>query len=326
MKISFLRFIWLALPLALLSGGCQDEVEDSPLYYFTQLNIRLTDAPVSFDEVNIDLQKVVVKGPGGTDTVDLNTNAGIYNLLDYQGGLDTLIANAVISMDDIRQIRLILGDSNTVVVNGETHDLIIPSGIQSGIKINLCLDLTGTAVYDLLLDFDAAESIHQTGNGKYIMQPVIRVMNPDANCGGNGGGGNPGTTDCTLSQGYWQNHSEYGPALYDDTWAQLDNGADTEFFGTGESYLSILQSPSAGGNAYLILARQWIAARLNVLRGASIPDDVLDAWNQGADLLTAYEGSLSIPQGSADRDLALELAALLDDYNNGITGPGPCED
>lgn len=184
MNNRFARFLWLVLPLTMLMGSCQEDVEDSPLYHFTQLNIRLTDAPVAFDEVNIDLQQVVIKGPGGTEVIGLNTNAGVYNLLEYQGGLDTVIADAVVPLDDVRQIRLVLGEDNTVVVNGEEYELKIPSAMQSGIKINLCLGLAATSAYDLLLDFDAGASIHQTGNGKFIMHPVIRVMNDDANCGG----------------------------------------------------------------------------------------------------------------------------------------------
>ena len=35
---------------------------------------------------------------------------------------------------------------------------------------------------------------------------------------------------CTLTQGYWKTHSEYGPAPYDDTWALLPAGADSPFF------------------------------------------------------------------------------------------------
>ena len=29
---------------------------------------------------------------------------------------------------------------------------------------------------EIKLGFDAAQSIHKTGNGKYLMQPVIRVV------------------------------------------------------------------------------------------------------------------------------------------------------
>jgi len=178
------RFLFLIPALALLLfGACNEGSEDSPLSELTFLNIRLTDAPLDIDEVNIDLQSILVKGPGGSEEIELNTNAGIYDLLDLQNGIDVLVANAMVSLSEIRQVRLVLGEENTVVVDGEEHELKIPSGSQSGLKINVCLDLSGTPQYDLILDFDAAESVHQTGNGRYIMQPVIRVVNPDASCG-----------------------------------------------------------------------------------------------------------------------------------------------
>jgi len=148
----------------------------------TTLNIRLTDGPIDLEEVNIDLQGVVVKGEEGFEEIALETNTGIYDLLDFQNGIDTLIAMADIQLGRIREVRLILGDNNTVVVDGETHELKIPSGSQSGLKIKACLDLGPMTEFDLLLDFDAGASIHQTGNGKYIMRPVIKIMNAAAQC------------------------------------------------------------------------------------------------------------------------------------------------
>jgi len=135
----------------------------------------------------------------------------------------------------------------------------------------------------------------------------------------------PTGEDCTLTQGYWKTHSEYGPAPYDDTWDAKDGG-DAEFFETGFSYYEILITPPKGGNAYIQLAHQWIAAELNQIGGASIPSDVLDAFNQAEGLLIQYENEVSIPKRSADRDLAIDLAGLLDDYNNGLVGPGHCPD
>ncbi|MCO6487235.1 MAG: DUF4382 domain-containing protein [Phaeodactylibacter sp.] len=183
MKQKFTRFLFLAGMLAvLLNSGCNEDVTVSPFENMTLLNIRLTDAPLDIDEVNIDLQSILVKGPGGQEEIQLNTNAGIYDLLDLQNGIDVLVANAMISLDEIRQVRLVLGDDNTVVVDGVEHELKIPSGSQSGLKIQVCLDLTGTPMYNLILDFDAAESVYQLGNGRYQMRPVIRVVNPDARC------------------------------------------------------------------------------------------------------------------------------------------------
>jgi uncharacterized membrane protein YkoI len=123
-----------------------------------------------------------VKGEDGFEEIALETNTGIYDLLDFQNGIDTLIAMADIQLGRIREVRLILGGNNTVVVDGQTHELKIPSSGQSGLKIKACLDLGPMTEFDLLLDFDAGASIHRTGNGKYIMRPVIKIMNADAQC------------------------------------------------------------------------------------------------------------------------------------------------
>jgi hypothetical protein len=132
---------------------------------------------------------------------------------------------------------------------------------------------------------------------------------------------------CTLTPGYWKTHSEYGPAPYDDTLALLSDGADTPFLGTGSTYYEVLNTPPTGGNAYLILAHAYIAAELNVLNGASIPPDVLASWNQATTLLETYETDVDIPKREkADRAFAISLATILDDYNNGLTGPGHCSE
>lgn len=129
---------------------------------------------------------------------------------------------------------------------------------------------------------------------------------------------------CTLTQGYWKTHSSYGPAPYDSTWAMLIEGADTSFFGTGLSYYEVLNTPPKGGNAYYILAHQYIAAELNQLSGATIPPEVLDAFNEATSLLGSYGGTQSIPKRSADRFLAVGLADSLGEYNAGLVGPGHC--
>ena len=130
---------------------------------------------------------------------------------------------------------------------------------------------------------------------------------------------------CTLTQGYWKTHSSYGPAPYDDTW-DLRDGGDAPFFGTGKSYYEILWTVPKGGNAYIILAHQYIAAELNKLNGAYVPPEVQSAMDEAEELLIKYEEKLSIPKKGADRELAIELYELLDDYNNGYIGPGHCSE
>jgi hypothetical protein len=128
---------------------------------------------------------------------------------------------------------------------------------------------------------------------------------------------------CTLTPGYWKTHSMYGPAPYDVNWDHKDGGA-AEFLGTEASYYEVLWTPPKRGNAFLILSHAFIAAELNVLNGASMPGDVQDAYDQAKVLLISYEDSMRIPKKSADRISAIQLAEILDEYNNGYIGPGHC--
>jgi hypothetical protein len=129
---------------------------------------------------------------------------------------------------------------------------------------------------------------------------------------------------CTLTLGYWKTHSEYGPAPYDDTWALLTNGADEPFFISGQTWFEVLWTPPAG-NVYYILAPQYIAAALNFLNGAD-PSAAQTAFDEAEGLLqnnTPEEtGSL---KGQAKKEWT-DLATILDDYNNGIIGPGHCSE
>ncbi len=131
---------------------------------------------------------------------------------------------------------------------------------------------------------------------------------------------------CTLTPGYWKTHSERGPAPYDDTWAMLADGASTPFFLSGLTYYVVLWTPPSGGNAYYILAHAYIAAQLNVLNGVSIPADVQAAFNAATTLFnTKTPAQVAALKGKPRNDI-LALATLLDNYNNGLVGPGHCSE
>jgi hypothetical protein len=140
--------------------------ESSPVF------VRLTDAPGPYTAVNVDIKGVEITSNGNASM--LNINAGIYNLLDFANGVDTLIATGNITADKIDQIRLILGPNNTVVKGGSTYTLSTPSAEQSGLKIQVHQTLQPGIAYYVLLDFDANQSVVEQGNGSYNLKPVIR--------------------------------------------------------------------------------------------------------------------------------------------------------
>lgn len=139
------------------------------------LNVRLTDAPADYQEVNIDLQKVYVKLSGDSASwVELHAVAGMYNLLSLQNGIDTLIGTQTLPSDVVKEIRLVLGTDNNIKVNGKVYPLLIPSGSESGLKIKLNKKLQAS-IETLVIDFDAALSIHEEGTANYKLRPVLRI-------------------------------------------------------------------------------------------------------------------------------------------------------
>jgi Domain of unknown function (DUF4382) len=140
----------------------------------TTLKINMTDAPAAWDEVNVDLQQVTINFNGDSSAwIPLETKAGVYNLLGLQNGLDTLIAQGTFPTNTVNEIRLVLGDNNTIKVDGQTYPLTIPSGETSGFKIKVNRKLHNT-IDSLLIDFDAALSITQETDG-YKLRPVITL-------------------------------------------------------------------------------------------------------------------------------------------------------
>lgn len=135
----------------------------------------------------------------------------------------------------------------------------------------------------------------------------------------------PCVVGCTLTPGYWKTHSAHGPAPEDDAWFNLGPaGADESFFLSGQSYYQVLWT-APGGNVYYILAHAWIAAKLNVLDGASSTPDVDAALASAAAFFATYTPANAPTRGAA-RSAAIAWATTLDNYNNGLIGPGHCSE
>jgi hypothetical protein len=130
----------------------------------------------------------------------------------------------------------------------------------------------------------------------------------------------PPAPGCSLTQGYWKTHSKYGPAPYDARWALI--GEDTAFFSSGQTWYQAINASSSGGNAYYILAQQYIAAKLNLAGGASSTPAVNAALAGAEAFFAAYTPTSVLSK--AVRAQAIAYAETLTDYNEGDIGPGHC--
>lgn len=159
--------------------GCSDNTTNPSLQQNGSLKLYLVDSPSSLDSVIISVKRVEVHKAGNDSTSGwhvINNTTRSFNLLDLRNGASAVLGDTVLSPGQYTQIRLILNNNNYVKENDSKHNLKIPSGIQTGIKLNHEFTIEPGNLYELILDFNVDKSINITGNGNYMMKPVIRVM------------------------------------------------------------------------------------------------------------------------------------------------------
>ena len=144
-----------------------------------RLTIYLSDSPASFDSVVVCISRVEVHKSGSDSTSGwsvINDSSRYFDLLQLMNGASAVLGDTSLTAGKYTQIRLIVEDGSYVVDGGVRHDLIIPSGSQTGIKLNHSFTIESNKLYELLLDFNVDKSIHITGNGVYKLKPTIRVV------------------------------------------------------------------------------------------------------------------------------------------------------
>lgn len=140
-----------------------------------KLQVSLHDNPAAYEEVNVDIKDVeLYSNENGWEA--LTTNRGIYDLLKLQGDSDTVIVTSQnFTAIKLQQLRLILGTNNTVKISGIVYPLALNSQDETGLKINLNKQLSPAQTYVIDVDFDAAQSIIDNGNGTYRLKPVLKA-------------------------------------------------------------------------------------------------------------------------------------------------------
>jgi hypothetical protein len=127
---------------------------------------------------------------------------------------------------------------------------------------------------------------------------------------------------CVRTQGYWKNHCE------DDTWA-LIGGCDAYFCGSRLTYLQVLNTATKG-DAYFILAHQYIAAKLNLAYCGDddcedIPHYVRKIVEEKAkDFFHNHHPGYKCTD--QEREELIKWAEILDKFNNGYYGPEHCDE
>ncbi|SDD27776.1 Carboxypeptidase regulatory-like domain-containing protein [Algoriphagus faecimaris] len=187
----YISYFMFAL-VGIFTLGC--DLNDSPEMEEgqAQVNFYLVDAPGDFEEVWVEVLALRVKAGGdelaGDDDDDstweeipYEEGSKMVNLMDLTGNNSQLLGNSSFESGRIHQIRLILGDNNFVISEGQKIAMQTPSAQQSGLKLKVDEVIEPNQSYNLIIDFDVAKSIVVAGNsGNIILKPVLRAYMEEA--------------------------------------------------------------------------------------------------------------------------------------------------
>jgi len=157
------------------------------------LSVSLTDSSTEdYQAVYVTIDRVEVHSDSGSwQTVA--TPGTTYNLLELVNNVREDLGIAFLDSGHYTQLRMILGDqpdgglnilglhhqfANYLIDLTDTiHELKVPSGLRTGIKVVQGFDINENQTTELILDFDAAKSIVIAGNsGMHLLKPTIKLL------------------------------------------------------------------------------------------------------------------------------------------------------
>jgi hypothetical protein len=158
-----------------------------------KFNMYLTDDPVNFQAVNIDIKAILVlvktdscsrAGFVGQDSTfpcyhwdSLHITPGVYNILNFQNGLDTMFSSTLLEAGHILRIRVVLGSDNSVVADSTTFSLDLLWGNTVDVAVNTnALQQLDASSFETWLDFDAGHSIIEVEHHHFALKPCIRLF------------------------------------------------------------------------------------------------------------------------------------------------------
>lgn len=165
------------------------------------LSLQITDAPVdTADNVFIQFQGLELQAADGKRTTlyycedPMDSTKTIVSdsactttpkskridLLALNGGLaDSLLDGFTLPSGHYSWLRLMVDTAGTmdsyIVVSGTPYELTIPSGDQTGLKVNRGFDVPAGGSADFTVDFDLRKSVH-LANGNYMLRPTLRMV------------------------------------------------------------------------------------------------------------------------------------------------------
>lgn len=163
---------------ALILTGCNLELAPEP----GRLDLDITDAPVdSAEKVVVVFTGVTLQAEDGTRIeLDFNEPKEL-DLLSLQNGeTASLLDEQELKSGDYEWIRLLVmangvSSNSYIEVDGARHQLVIPSGSETGLKLVSGFTVDSEETTHVTIDFDLRKSV-VLANDEYKLKPALRLV------------------------------------------------------------------------------------------------------------------------------------------------------
>src|SRR5579859_6017554 len=180
-----LGLLWLvaaSLGLAACGGGSGSSM--APVA--PQMRLSVADAPPADGAPHVVVQftGVELTGDGGNAVTITFPSPKSIDLVTQSGTASAQLFDQPIPPGSYGQVRLMVNadgnasDSYIVLADGSMHGLIIPSGMQTGLKLVSGFTVPSSGVVDYTIDFDLRKAITcPPGQGPAcILKPALRLV------------------------------------------------------------------------------------------------------------------------------------------------------
>jgi len=158
---------WFAIGIA----GC-DKNNDNGM---STINANMKSMPSSnFQAVKVEVTEIQIHNDAtGWEVIDIPDQ--IYDLQLLQNNVSAVLGSIKMQTGNVTQVRMVLGNENSVMVNGVSYPLSLSSQDESGLKLNVSQRLERDRTYTLVFEFDVNQSVVVGENNTYKLRPVLHA-------------------------------------------------------------------------------------------------------------------------------------------------------
>lgn len=187
-NLTKLRLVLLLSIVTLFFNCSGDSVETMDPQQPINLSVTLESSMANYDALNVEIADVLLKtkdnGSAPDCWISLNANnVGTVNLMDLTNGSDLLLVSDLpVKVGEIYEVKLVLGNNNSVVINGDTFKVSAPENHQTGLSVPSTHFLNGGNNYTIHLTVNTQDAIiENTVNDYKYLQPSMNVEITSAN-------------------------------------------------------------------------------------------------------------------------------------------------